>query len=209
MRYVLTLCTAFILVVAASAAAEVVPATQPTSQTAAVVVDLTSPKAAMISYFRAMQRHDMESAKKTVVVDATCQELWDATAATHMAKTKYVEAARAKFGDKAAKRLAPDVMATLIMIVERSSVKEDGDTAEIGEHGDYPCRRVGGEWRYDYARRQKDTDVPAMMKYMETTKALYEGLAQDIAKGKYATAEEVLVARNGKMPAPPKPLKAK
>lgn len=182
-------------------------ASQPTSDTATGMtpVDLSSPKAAVISFFRAGQAHDTEAKKKTVFMDESTLALWEAIEAYDKAKTGYMDAVGERFGAEAAKKMGPDVKALLIAQVEKADVKIDGDTAEIGEHGDYPCRRVDGEWRLDFVRYHKKTDVSEMTKYLLTAKSVYEAFAQEIAQGKYASIEEIKQALQPRMPFPPLP----
>ena len=85
----------------------------------------------------------------------------------------------------------------IIETVKESEVTVAGDTAAIGKHGDYPCRKVGGEWKYDLVSlHSKD---PAMVlkgiAFDQKRAALDERFAKEIAEGKWQSFKEMMKAQ--------------
>jgi len=167
-------------------------------------VDLGTPQAAVISYFQATERHDAAAAKEAAVRSPKIDQLIDTAIAEDTARQEYLEAAKKKFGANAVN--VPDVISILIEDVKNSKVHETGDTADIGDHGDYPCRKVDGKWKFDLVRQNSDAaQLDAAIRYLIDSAAAYEKFTPQVSGGNWKSFEEMDQARAAAAPMPPPP----
>jgi len=173
----------------------------------AVKLDLSTPQAAVISHFEAEEAGNAAQAKRAAIIDDAISDLIDASVAAKRARHIFVEVATQRFGKDATKQMHISVPSILIEVVKTSKVTVTGDKAEIGTHGDYPCRRIGGEWKYDLVSLYRNR--PAIgVDYDRKVAALDDQFAKDIVQGKWASFAEMMKAHDSQMPKPPPPPKS-
>jgi hypothetical protein len=148
---------------------------------------------------------DADAAKSASVHDDAIVKLIDASASAGRAKTKLAQAVKQRFGDAAGKPLDFNLNALLIDEVRQAAVHENGDRAELGDSGDYPCLRVAGQWKYDLTRLRRDEPVQASIDRETKQAETDQHLAADVAAGKYASPEAVFKTRAAAAPPPPPP----
>jgi hypothetical protein len=172
--------------------------TQPTT------IDLQSPQAAVVSYFQAVQACDADAAKKAAIENPKIDKLIEAGIEEEKARQAYLDAARKKFGAQEVK--VPNVLSMLIAEVKSSKVQEHGDTADIGDHGDYPARKIGTEWKFDLVRQNSDpAQLDASIQYLKDSSAAYAKFTATVPEGSWKTFKEMDEARWKDAPAPPPP----
>ena len=94
--------------------------------------------------------------------------------------------------------------AILIEEVKRSAVHLHGDTAELGDHGDYPCRRINGRWRYDLIALHRN-DPSDYYRFDEQMAEVDQRFAAEINDGKWNDYSKMISARDAALPTPPSP----
>ena len=191
------------------ATTQAVATTLPTSErsttpTTAPAADFSSPKAAVLSYFSALEAGDASAAKEAAFCDAAAVREVDASIAARTAQLAYDAALHKRFGRAAAAEQDVDVDAILIDEVKRLAVHTHGDIADLGDHGDYPCRRINGRWRYDLVALHRN-DPADYYKFDEQMAAVDQRFATEIADGKWADYSKMQSARDAAMPTPPPP----
>jgi len=172
------------------------PATQP---------DLSTPKRAVIAYLTASSAGDPAAAKAAAIYDDALGRMIDAHAAARHAKTSFIAAVRKHFGDAAAQRLSFDISKVLIQSVEKASVHLNGNHADIGDDGDFPCTRINGEWRYDLIRLHRDEPVEKSIERQKASAEVDAQLAREIPQGGWTSVDEVIQFRASRIPPPPPP----
>jgi hypothetical protein len=169
--------------------------------------DFSTPQAAAISYFEAVMQRDAAAIKATAFYDAATERLIDTSVAYDRAQHDYAVAVGKRFGKEAGRQANLDALnEDLIEIIKKSAVHEHGDTADIGENGDYPCRRVGEQSRYDLVRlAQNSPPIEQSITYSNKAAEVFEKFAKDIAAGRWATLEQMEKDLDAAMPAAPMP----
>jgi RNA polymerase sigma factor (sigma-70 family) len=168
---------------------------------------LLTPKAAVLAYLRAVQSDDVSAAKAAAYYGPAEERLLDLSFNADRQHALYIQAVRQRFGADAASRLSFDVNAVLIEIINKSVVHEHGDTADIGNNGDYPCRRIGNEWRYDLIQMHRNDPV-AIERYTqyELADADFEKqVVQRILNGRWSSPNDLTQSIEAEAPKPPTP----
>jgi hypothetical protein len=172
------------------------PSTQP---------DLSTPLSAVVVFFQADSADDEKMARQVVVLDDATSRLLDATFSADRAHKDFVSAAVTRFGDPAKARLGVDANAFLIQMARDGKVMIHGDTADIGNDGNFPCRRIDGKWRYDLIRLHAHDPIDATISYEKQAAEYDKKFAKDIADGKYASLDDMTKAYGTNAPQPPPP----
>lgn len=113
-----------------------VPSTQP---------DLSTPLAAVVAFFQAESAGDLQTARQVAVLDDATGRLLDASLSADRAHKDFVSAAITRFGAPAKAKLDVDANAFLVQLARQGKVTIHGDTADIGDDGNFPCRRIDGQ----------------------------------------------------------------
>ena len=116
----------------------------------------------------------------------------------------FLEAARKRFSNVAALKSEIDVDAILVGELDHLDTHVHGNTADIGDHGDYPCRLINGRWRYDLVTLHQN-DAADNYKFDEQMAAVDDRFAKDLTAGKWTDYQTMETAREGAMPKPPGP----
>lgn len=167
--------------------------------------DLSTPKGAVTTYFKAMRAGDASTANAAAVVSKEDEALTDAGAAESRAKASLIAAATKRWGAEKTARKIGWGYDMLVMIVEKASVKMDGDRAVIGEGGDFVCRRINNQWRFDRSARPRSEPISASIERCKKAEEVYQRLAEEIDAGRWNSLDDVLKERDAHMLPPPPP----
>ncbi len=143
--------------------------------------DLSSPKAAAKTFFKAMENNDVATAKKacTGADDKSIESL----AATMANFKKFSDAAKSKFGDKA--KNLDDLKAFDVDSIDQATVKENGNEAMLDSKGsNAKLKKVDGDWKVDVS------DMAAMLPMMKGLGDAAGKAADGINNGSIKTMED-------------------
>jgi len=188
-------CVVFSQLTIASEAAPA-PSTQP---------DLSTPLSAVVAFLQASSDSDEETARQAAVLDDATARLLDATFSAERAHKDFISAAATRFGDPAQAKLGVDANVFLIQIARDGKVVIHGDTADIGDDGNFPCRRIDGKWHYDLIRLHAHDPIDKTIAYEKQAAEYDKKFAKDIADGKYASLDDMTKAYSANDPQPSPP----
>jgi len=149
-------------------------------------VDLSTPRAAVLSFLTGIYRGDAETALASCLGNDEQRELLRkvarAFAAVHRLKAGYEQ----RFGETLEIRGFPSASDDFAREVARMSLTQDGDEATVGPM--LKVRKQGGRWKVlpDALTDQWAGNVPLL----DTIAAGTAELADELQAGKYATKEE-------------------
>ena len=168
-------------------------------------VDLSTPSAAVITCFHAINAGDIATARKASIHDDNINRFIDAVVAENTAQQDYRKAAIVRFGNDP--RLADlGSSSDLIELVNTSKTHDNGDTADIGEHGDFPCRQVDGQWHFDLIRQNPDPKtLQDTIVYLGKSADNYHAFTRRLEAGEWKSLDEAMKAMDDAAPAPPPP----
>jgi hypothetical protein len=172
------------------------PSTQP---------DLSTPLSAVVAFFQASSAGDEKAMRQVAVLDEATGRLLDATFSADGAHRDFVSAAVARFGDAAKAQLGADPNSFLIQMARNGKVAIHGDSADIGDDGNFPCRLIDGKWHYDLVRLHAHDPIDQTIAYEKQAAEYDEKFAKDIANGKYASLDDMTKAYSAGAPQPPPP----
>jgi hypothetical protein len=173
------------------------------------------PKAICIAFAKAFMAGDNRRAKALCVPDPKMAELVDTMAPALLAVQKLEKALLAKWGPDAPKKfgLGTNLVTSnkMLDVLEEATEEIKGDRAQVLVKDDpdpTKLRKVEGEWRMEIPDLSKfGVSGPAELKLLKTASKAFDGLAGEIAAGRYRTIEEAqlaFVARLGvKIPTKP------
>jgi hypothetical protein len=166
--------------------------------------DLSTPKAAAMSFADALQAGDVAAAKTAAVGDAQNQDLVSTLAEVAAQNAKLREAAKAKFGEEASKKIAKKMTSEeLAKQLDEAEIKENGDTATITskENPGNPLtlKKVDGQWKVDMLSGAAGAQTAQQLPLIKAFGTLMSELATEINDGKYKTVDEAQSAMQTKM----------
>jgi hypothetical protein len=167
--------------------------------------DLSTPVSAVVAFLQASSGGDEEAAREAAVVDDATGRLLDACFLADRAHRDFVGAAISRFGEAAKGKLDGDSYAFLVQMARGGKVTIHGETADIGDDGNFPCRRIDGQWRYDLIRLHAHDPIDKTIGYEKQIGEYDKTFAKDIADGKYASLEKMMKAYDAGAPQPPPP----
>jgi hypothetical protein len=171
----------------------------------AKVADLSTPKGAVKAYFNAIKAGDASAAMAATVGDEESRSLADAAAAENRAKARLLAAASKQWGAAEASSKIGSAGEILIRMLDNAPVKVEGDRAVIGKRGDFVCRRVDGQWRFDLSASPRDEAIAASITRCRKAAEVNQRLAQEIEAGRWNSLDDVLQERDAQIPPPPPP----
>lgn len=167
--------------------------------------DLSTPVSAVVAFLQASSANDEQTARAAAVVDDATGRLLDACFSADRVHKDFVNAAIARFGAPAKAKLDADANAFLVQMARQGKVMIHGDSADIGDDGNFPCRRIDGQWRYDLIRLHAHDPIDKTIGYEKQVGEYDEKFAKDIADGKYASLEDMSSAYDAGALQPPPP----
>jgi hypothetical protein len=167
--------------------------------------DLSAPLSAVVAFLQASSINDEKTARQAAVLDDATSRLLDATFSADRAHKDFISAAVTRFGDPAEAKLGVDVNVFLIQMARDGKVMIHGDTADIGDDGNFPCRRIDGQWRYDLIRLHAHDPIDKTIAYEQQAAEYDKKFAKDIADGKYASLDDMTKVYGANAPQPPPP----
>ncbi|MGD0389037.1 MAG: sigma-70 family RNA polymerase sigma factor [Tepidisphaeraceae bacterium] len=170
-------------------------------------LDLSTPQAAVISYLQAVRNRDLNGQLAAAVYTPDVRRLLVASLEMDRAYDAIVDAAIKRFGAAAVGKTERDLPDTFIGMVKSLTVHINGNTAEFGDHGDWPCRRVGNQWRYDLVTLHQRDGVPieTNIKFCHAVTEFFKSVVPRIVSGEWSTYEDLEVWINDNGPKPPIP----
>jgi hypothetical protein len=173
-----------------------------------VVADLSSPKPAAVSFFRAISEGDIRTARDASIGTAKDKEWIDAMSSMLTGLRRYDQAIIRRFGHQAAqtdsqlRQAITQLVQDQLERLQDGIVREGPDTAEVdpGWHGEVRLtgrppvmlRKEKGLWKVDLeatARIDPKFDAEAVARYRAYGKALHDA-AYQIDAGRYKTLAE-------------------
>lgn len=166
--------------------------------------DLSTPKDAVKAYGQAMRDGDAPAAKRAVT--NADPRVIDALAALGASRRRLIAAAVAKFGEDGKTVAGGSALPygeEFDKMLDDAEVKIDGDTATVTEKSKdatpITLKKVGGEWKVDYAEITKRGDLIRILPVMDGIAKANDELADEIKSGKHATVADAKKARGQKM----------
>lgn len=174
------------------------------SVSAAVEVDLTSPKSAARTFGQGMSEGDIDAVKAAAIADEQQQLALEALVSVVSNFKKVETAAVAKFGE-AGKSVASQQQMSIgeeLEKIESAIETIEGETATLASEGsDDPLhlRKVGDDWKVDFAAMPGTDQVAQAIPMINAMAGAADELATEISADKYKTADEAKNALGQKM----------
>jgi hypothetical protein len=193
----------FVIIAQPAATAPTQPAT---TQSA---IDLTSPKSAMRALSRAMESGDASSIEKILYGQGDQdQKMIAATVAIATATSNLHRAAVSTFGEKGAKGLIGDSVATAADAtaqIEAATEKIENDYATLTlskESQPLVLRKIQGQWRIPVAQLAQNANPAALnerLAELAAQTAVISEVATDLTSGKFHSGEDAAETLHAKM----------
>jgi hypothetical protein len=166
--------------------------------------DLSTPKAAAMTFAKALEAGDAATAKASAVGDAQTQDLVGALAEVAAQNAKLREAATAKFGAEASAKISRKMSSEdLSKQLDASEIKEDGDTATITSKetpgNPLTLKKVDGQWKVDMLSGAAGPQLAQQLPMIKSFGGVMSELATEITDGKYKNVDEAQTALQTKM----------
>lgn len=157
--------------------------------------ELSTPKAAAITFVRAMEADDMDAFRQVTIGNEEDYKLFQPLLSMTGAAKRLEKAARKRFGREGTKIVRESPALGLEVHVQESDVRVTGDTATLRHKADaqadaLPLKKTGDGWKVDLtaiSNRQKMSDAAATMTRVQQA---LEQVTQDILAGQFKTADE-------------------
>jgi len=165
--------------------------------------DLSNPKAAAITFAKAMEEGDVETAKNSAIAGGMEVDLVVSMTKATAALRKLGAACRAKFGDSANVMLKETGAIDASVALVNANVEFDGEESATVTPTDgkvaVPVRLVEGNWKVDIGALVKGDDITNSVPLLSTVADAASQLTPDVEAGKYKSPEEVKLAMQAKM----------
>ena len=179
------------------------------AQTAPAAQDLSTPRAAIKSFYQALEDGNFERAKKAAIADKPQLEYIQGFVDLCQAMTQLGEAADEKFGADGAKLHFPLPVAQLAALADSAAIEEQGDTATCAINPKVPMtlKRSDGVWRVDlvtsFAGNVDKLQVQST--FQSQFAAAIKEVVGEIKAGKLASVVEARTALQAKLKTIKKP----
>jgi hypothetical protein len=166
--------------------------------------DLSEPKAAALTFVKAMADHDFATLRNASVGNDEERQRVEAMSDLMAAQRKFADAAAAKFGDSAPVQRG-NVSAVFEEQLKTAEVKVEGDVASIRDPKDekgppLKLKKVGGEWKVDLSSMQiRSSALSSAGEQMKKLADVTNTTAEEVAADKYATFLEAQTALTQRM----------
>jgi hypothetical protein len=170
--------------------------------------DLSSPKAAALSFAVALEKGDTEGAKAAAVATAKNAEMIGLLTEVGQNANKLRDAAKAKFGDAAAEQFgtAKHTPEEVAKQLDKADIKIDADTATITnpnpdprQRGSLTLKKVNNDWRVDLTSGPMGEQLIQQLPVLQALSSSFSDVAAEIAADKYKTVEEAKQAIQARM----------
>jgi hypothetical protein len=165
--------------------------------------DLTNPKAAAITFARAMESGDVETAKNSSIAGGMEVDLVEAMTHATASLRKLGSACRDKFGEASNSVMKEAGGVDASVALQDSTIEFDGEeAATVTPHEGkvvVPVRLVEGSWKVDIGALIKGDDITNSIPLLKTVGTAAEQLTPEVVSGKYKTPQEVKLALQRKM----------
>jgi hypothetical protein len=160
--------------------------------------DLSTPRAAAVTFVRAMENDDVKTAQDAAVAGGMEVDFVDATAHYTYAVKQLLKRTRAKFGEEA-KDVFPATDVDVSILLISGEVTVDGDeratvTPQDGRTSIPVQRTEEGTWKVDVGVLIKGADVTQAIPALLIGAAAARDISAQLDAGKFAKAPEVKVA---------------
>jgi hypothetical protein len=160
-----------------------------------IPAELATPKAAAITFVRAMEADDMDAFRQVTLGNDEDYKLFEPLLNMTGAAKRLEKAARTHFGKEGSKVVRESPAVELEVHVQESDVKVNGDRATLKHKADgngdaLPLKKTAAGWKVDLTaipNRQQMSDAGPTMTRMQQT---LEQAAADILEGKFKTPDE-------------------
>ena len=163
--------------------------------------DLSNPKAAAVTFTRAMERDDVKVALDSAVAGGMEVELVEALAHASFALKHLVQSTRARFGEEAAGLLRGSVPLDTSVSLEAGEVTvDDGDgtratvTPQDGRISVPVQRTDEGVWKVDVGALIRGDDITRSIPVLRVVAAALKDVTAQVDAGKFQKMEEVKAA---------------
>jgi hypothetical protein len=165
--------------------------------------DLTNPKAAAITFAKAMEDGDVETAKNSSIAGGMEVDLVEAMTKATASLRKLGQACRDKYGDAATVMMKETGSMDASVALANAAVDFDGEEAATVTPTEgkvvVPVRLVEGNWKVDIGALVKGDDITNSIPLLNTVAAAAAQVTPDVLSGKYKTPDEVKAALQKKM----------
>jgi len=166
--------------------------------------DLSDPKGAAKAFATGVQKADLPLIKSASIGSDADYRLMDAMSQAVNASMKLRDAVSAKFGPEQAKQLSQAGPEDLAGVVDKSTVKVDGDNASLSEPGQDPAnalklKKIDGQWKVDLNQIPNKDQLAQSAPIMKELQKVVEQTTGEVKDGKYKNVQEVQIAVQTKM----------
>ena len=175
---------------------------------ARAAADLSSPKAAAMTFAKAVEAGDVQAAKAAAINEGENAQLIETLTEVAANVNKLRDAAKAKFGDGAAEQFVGNrkPLEEMSKQLDKAEVKQDGDSATISsadQPGSTKLKKIGSDWKVDLAASLKDSPQSAQifqqLPFLKAIGVAMGETAGEISADKYKTVDEAKQAMQAKM----------
>ena len=166
--------------------------------------NLSDPKSAAKTFAAGVQNADMSLIKNASIGSDSDYKLLETMSGVVNASMKLREAVSAKFGADQAKLLPQAGPGDLEAVVDKSTLKVDGDTASLNEPGQDSAnalhlKKVGGDWKVDLSQIPNKEQMAQTSPIMKELQKVVEQTTDDTKAGKFKNVQEVQQAVQTRM----------
>jgi len=169
--------------------------------------DLSTPKAAAMTFGRALEQGDAAAALAAADAGGTERDLVEAMAQSSSGMKRLLAAAHAKFGDDAKRLEMLHSPTDIVKTLRDADVAEDADRATVTSkdgHDSLQLHRRDGEWKVDIGALIRGQDVSHAIPVFHAAGVATNKVADDIESGKCASIDAVIaevgVQMNAQLP---------
>ena len=181
-----------------------------TPQLLAADVDQSSPKAAAVSFAKALDAGDAKTARQLATGSDADKQVIDAIISFNSAVKKLRESAIKKYTDKADEVVSPGAVIDSTKILDDTEVREEGDVATIvptkpqQRPSATHLKKVDGKWKVNLNQTLQESAAPGqtieqLHAMIQSWGDIFSETADEIDQGKYPTPADANQALSVKM----------
>jgi len=162
--------------------------------------DLSSPKAAAITFTRALEAGDLATARMASNASGFEGDLLEAMADSSSGMNRLTVIASARLGEEARKIAEQHAQINMTKVLSEGAVDIQGNRATLRskDGGSVHLQKTDNQWRVDVGALSKGQDVSQVVTFLRAAGLAARQVADDIDAGRVKTiteAQDVMVAR--------------
>jgi hypothetical protein len=165
------------------------------------VFDLSDPKAAAVTFAKALEAGDLATARLASNASGFEGELLEAMAESSSGMSRLTTAASGKLGEEARRLAEQHAGIGIASLIANGNVDQQGDRATVRSKDgrSVQLQRIDGKWRVDVGALSKGQDVSQVVQFLRAAGLAARQVADDIEAGRVASLPEVQDAMLGRV----------